>query len=338
MISGNRINGRIVTFAADHQEYDSATCLLKRVNGATLGENGSSSMLWSARPKRSLRAMGLAFAALLAAGGLNVGMPAEVEAAVPTAFGLPAGTPLRVHNGDLTIRTPGTVIENLDIRGFVRIEASNVTIRRSIIRGRNPGQINESLVAAYGDHRNFRIEDTTLRPSTLSPYVDGIKGRNFYARRLDISGVVDSVVIFGDNVDFGYSWLHDNLHYSPWPKQWDNQTHDDNVQIEGGSNISVHNSRLEGAYNAAAMITQNYARGVNIQINDNILTGGQCTINVDEKGKGAIGLTIKNNRFGTSGIRDCAILAPKTSVGDWPRNVWLSTGALVRVRNPRRTK
>ncbi|GCB53941.1 hypothetical protein rerp_03490 [Rhodococcus erythropolis] len=221
-------------------------------------------MLWSARPKRSLRAMGLAFAALLAAGGLNIGMPAEVEAAVPTTFGLPAGTPLRVHNGDLTIRTPGTVIENLDIRGFVRIEASNVTIRRSIIRGRNPGQINESLIAAYGDHRNFRIEDTTLRPSTLSPYVDGIKGRNFYARRLDISGVVDSVVIFGDNVDFGYSWLHDNLHYSPWPKQWDNQTHDDNVQIEGGSNISVHNSRLEGAYNAAAMITQNYARGVNM--------------------------------------------------------------------------
>ncbi|CAJ0557450.1 unnamed protein product, partial [Mesorhabditis spiculigera] len=223
-------------------------------------------------PKRSLRAMGLAFAALLAAGGLNIGLPAEVEAAVPTTFGLPAGTPLRVHNGDLTIRTPGTVIENLDIRGFVRIEASNVTIRRSIIRGRNPGQINESLIAAYGDHRNFRIEDTTLRPSTLSP-------------RLDISGVVDSVVIFGDNVDFGYSWLHDNLHYSPWPKQWDNQTHDDNVQIEGGSNISVHNSRLEGAYNAAAMITQNYARGVNIQINDNILSGGQCTINVDEKGR-----------------------------------------------------
>ena len=68
-------------------------------------------MLWSARPKRSLRAMGLAFAALLAAGGLNIGLPAEVEAAVPTTFGLPAGTPLRVHNGDLTIRTPGTVIE-----------------------------------------------------------------------------------------------------------------------------------------------------------------------------------------------------------------------------------
>ena len=105
-----------------------------------------------------------------------------------------------------------------------------------------------------------------------------------------------------------------------------------------GSNISVHNSRLEGAHNAAAMITQNYARGVNIQINDNILSGGQCTINVDEKGRGPIGLTIKNNRFGTSGKADCGILAPKTSVGDWPRNVWLATGTPVRVRNPRKNE
>ncbi|WP_424808857.1 hypothetical protein [Rhodococcus sp. 27YEA15] len=233
----------------------------------------------------------------------------------------------------MTIRTAGTVIENLDIRGFVRVEASNVTIRRSIIRGRDPQKTNQALVAAYGDHRNFRIEDTTLKPTTRSPYVDGIKGRNFSARGLDISGVVDSVVIFGDNVDFGYSWLHDNLHYSPWPQQWDNQTHDDNVQIEGGRNITVHNSRLEGAHNAAVMITQNYARGANIQINDNIISGGQCAINIDEKGRGPVGVTIKNNRFGKSGIKDCGILAPKSSVGDWPRNVWLAGGSPVRVRS-----
>ncbi|MCJ0904454.1 hypothetical protein [Rhodococcus sp. ARC_M6] len=282
--------------------------------------------------------MGLALVTLLTAGGMVAGRPGDAEAVVPTIFGLPAETPLRVHNGDLTIRTPGTVIENLDIRGFVRVEASNVTIRRSIVRGRDPQRTNQALVAAYGDHRNFRIEDTTLKPSSPSPYVDGIKGRNFSARRVDISKVVDSVVIFGDNVDFGYSWLHDNLHYSPWPQQWDNQTHDDNVQIEGGRNISVHNSRLDGAHNAAVMITQNYARGVNIQINDNIISGGQCGINVDEKGRGPIGLSIKNNRFGKTGIPDCGILAPKTSVGDWTMNSWVATGNSVRVRNPRKKK
>lgn len=291
-------------------------------------------MLTTARPKRAFHAIGLTFVALLTVTGLNVGLPAEAEATVPTTFGVPAGTPLTVHNGDLTIRTPGTVIENLDIRGFVKVEASNVTIRRSIIRGGDPKGTNQALLAAYGDHRNLRIEDTTLKPSTPSPYVDGLKGRNFYARGLDISGVVDSVVIFGNNVDFGYSWLHDNLHQTPWALQKDNMTHDDNVQIEGGSNISVHNSRLEGAYNAAVMITQNYASGVNVQINDNILSGGGCTINADEKGKGPIGLSIKNNRFGPSRLNDCAIIAPKTSISDWPRNVWLSSGTPVRIRNP----
>lgn len=295
-------------------------------------------MLRRTRPKGTIRAIGLAFVTLITAGGVTAGLSAEASAVVPTTFGLPAGTQLKVHNGDLTIKTPGTVIENLDIRGFVKIEASNVTIRRSIVRGRDPQNVNQALIAAYGDHRNFRIEDTTLRPSTPSPYVDGIKGRNFYARGLDVSGVVDSVVIFGDNVDFGYSWLHDNLHYSPWPQQWDNQTHDDNVQIEGGKNISVHNSRLEGAHNAAVMVTQNYARGSNVQINDNIISGGQCSINVDEKGKGPIGLSIKNNRFGTSGIQDCAILAPRTSVSDWPKNTWLANNKVVRVRNTRKKK
>src|SRR5262245_33381699 len=48
-----------------------------------------------------------------------------------TNTGVPAGTVLRIHQGTLEIRTPGAVVEDLDIRGCVRVMAPNVTIRRS---------------------------------------------------------------------------------------------------------------------------------------------------------------------------------------------------------------
>nr|WP_284288154.1 hypothetical protein [Angustibacter aerolatus] len=39
------------------------------------------------------------------------------------------------YYGDLTISTPGTVVDGLDVHGFVKINAANVTIKRSKIRG-----------------------------------------------------------------------------------------------------------------------------------------------------------------------------------------------------------
>ena len=81
----------------------------------------------------------------------------------PGNTGVPDGTKLTVHSGDLTVSKDGTVVDGLDIRGFLNIKASNVTVRRSVIHGgvaTGPGF--KALVAAYGDHRNFVIEDSTL--------------------------------------------------------------------------------------------------------------------------------------------------------------------------------
>ena len=45
-----------------------------------------------------------------------------------TNTGVPAGTTLTPHVGDLTISTPGAVVSGLDITGSVLITASNVTL------------------------------------------------------------------------------------------------------------------------------------------------------------------------------------------------------------------
>ncbi|WP_344133514.1 right-handed parallel beta-helix repeat-containing protein, partial [Luedemannella flava] len=249
-----------------------------------------------------------------------------------SGFGVPAGLTLKRHNGDLTITRDGTVIDGLDIYGFVSVKASNVTIRNSRIRGTDPGTTNKSLISAYGDHRNLLIEDTTLRGDHPSPYLDGLKGRNFTARRVDISNVVDTALIFGDNATIENSWLHGNTHFDPDPNQPDGKSHDDNIQIEGGTNIVIRNNTIEGSFNAAIMVTQNYARSSDIRVSGNRISGGGCSINLSEKGKGPIvDMVIENNVFGTSRLDRCAVIAPPTSTPTMRANTYRD-GTTVTVR------
>ena len=249
-----------------------------------------------------------------------------------TGVGVPAGLTLKRHNGNLAITKDGTVVDGLDIYGFVSVRASNVTIRNSRVRGTDPGTTNSALISAYGDHRNLLIEDTTLRADHPSPYLNGLQGRNFTARRLDISQVVDTAMIFGDNATIEDSWLHGNTHFDPDPNQPDGKSHDDNIQIEGGTNIVIRNNTIEGSFNAAIMVTQNYARSSNIRISGNRISGGGCSINLSEKGKGPItGMTIENNVFGPSRVDNCAVIAPPTSTPTMRANTYRD-GTTVKVR------
>src|ERR1700712_329396 len=68
-----------------------------------------------------------------------------------TNTGVPVGTRLTVVNGDLNVTKNGTVIDSMDIHGFVKINANNVTIKRSIVRGGAPSSVNSALVSNYGN-------------------------------------------------------------------------------------------------------------------------------------------------------------------------------------------
>ena len=232
----------------------------------------------------------------------------------------------------MTITQDGTVIEGLDIHGFVDVRASNVTIRNSIVRGGDPGTVNMSLISAYGDHTNLVIQDTTLVGAYPSPYLDGLKGLNFTATRLDISNVVDTVLIFGDNATVQDSWLHGNTHFEVDPRTPDGFSHDDNIQIEGGRNIVVRGNTMEGAGNAAIMVTQNVARTREVTVSGNWISGGWCSINLSEKGKGPIeAFVVQNNEFGPSDKYECGVIAPPTSAVTMINNVYAQSGDVVTV-------
>ena len=245
--------------------------------------------------------------------------------------GVPDGTVLTRYDGNMTITTAGAVINGMDIYGFVTVKADNVTIKNSIIRGGDPGSVNMSLIAAYNGNVNLVIQDTTLVGGYSSNNLDGLKGKGFTATRLDISNVVDTVQILGDNSTVQDSWLHNNLHL-PDSRQPDGFTHDDSIQIEGGRNILVRNNTLSGAYNAAIMVTQNLDRTREVTVSGNWISDGWCSINLSEKGKGPIEVfAVENNRFGTSRNYPCGIIAPVTSPVTMTNNVYTASGAQVTV-------
>ena len=249
--------------------------------------------------------------AALGCSSANVPVPAPV---VPGASstGVPAGTQLTVHEGDLTITTPGAVVDSVDVHGYLRIKAPNVTVKNSIVRGR-AGLIG-SMSLVQNSSAGVVIQDSELVAAYPTYYVDGFVGNNTTFTRVNIHGVVDSIKLTGDNVVVQDSWLHDNLYYASVPSGGD--THSDNVQIQQGQNITVRNNVMTGTHNAVVMVTQDRGHVGNLLITGNKVDNGACTINIAEKTYGPIeGLTITDNVFGTGQrLARCAIvIKPMTS-------------------------
>lgn len=226
---------------------------------------------------------------------------------------MPSGTVLKRYDGDLTVTTPGTVIDSQDIRGFVTIKAMNVMIKNSIIRGGSAthgrGMIN---VTSAG---SLTMQDSEISPTMASPYLNGVLGSNFILRRVDINNVVDSVRIQGNNVIVEKSWLHDNAHFQSDPTQGGAPSHDDSIQIEKGSNITISGSTITGAVNVGILVGQNLGTTSQIKVADNYLDGGGCTLNFSEMGRGPIqDAKVSGNRFGrTTKVANCPIISPTTT-------------------------
>jgi hypothetical protein len=230
----------------------------------------------------------------------------------------------------MTITTPGTRIDGIELHGFLDIKAPDVVVTRSVIRGRATS-VNKSLIHSTG--ARVTISDTTLVPSAPSVNIDGLKGYGFTASRMDISGTVDTALIYGNDTTIEDSWLHDNSHFQSDPAQGGGPSHDDNVQVQGGSNIRIEGNSMSGAHNAAIQVTQDYAVTQNLTIRDNWLGGGGCTVNIAQKARGPIqGLVLSDNRYSRDSRLDCAVIHPSaTSISAW-NNVWADTLTPVRIR------
>ncbi|WP_339569124.1 hypothetical protein [Pseudokineococcus sp. 5B2Z-1] len=241
--------------------------------------------------------------------------------------GVPDGTKLTRHDGDLVITTPGARYDSLDVHGFVVVRAPDVTITRSLIRGgRQTG--NRGLVTVDDSRsRNFTIEDSTLKPDHPSVWYDGIKGSGFTARRVDISGTVDNIKIYGDDVLVEDSWLHDSRWFASDPNQGGGPTHNDGVQVLGGSRITFRGNSITGASNGAVQVTQDYSPVMGLTFVGNWLSGGTCSVKINHKGEASRPqVAVRDNRFGLGqSIAGCAVLATSRTDLSSSGNVWDAT-------------
>jgi hypothetical protein len=195
------------------------------------------------------------------------------------------------------------------------LDAPNVTIRNSVIRGSDTGS-QGALITATGGYAGLNISNTEIFAAVPSAYVNGIMGFNFTATRVNIHDVIDIVHLTGNNVGLTNSWLHNNLHYDVDPTQGNTPSHDDSVQIQVGSNIQIRDNNIPGAHNSGVQITQNRGLVSNLQFTGNTIDGGGCSFNISEGGKGPVtGVAIDDNTFGRSTkVANCAVIAPTTSM------------------------
>ncbi len=186
-------------------------------------------------------------------------VPKSFEPGSPTAGLLPGWGygQLSARNGDLIVNDPGVTIENLRINGRLIIRAANVTVRNCWVQGAaSPSNANQALVdCTHIRCVGFVIEDSVLAPQTPTYGWNGISGHDYTARRLDIYRTVDGGRVYNGNPGMGsapsnviYSscWIHGMALFAPDPNHADNRTHNDIIQIEGGSGTKIIGCRMEG--------------------------------------------------------------------------------------------
>jgi len=244
--------------------------------------------------------------------------------------GVPAGTALTVVNGNQTYSTNGQVISGLDVRGKVIINANNVTLKNSIVRGPGPGGCsNGAAIETRGT--GIIIQDVEVAMQNPTACLDGIWTFNSSVTilRANIHGGVDGVKT-GSNILIQDSYIHDMQWFASDPNQGGGETHNDGVQtFAGETGVTLRHNTIDlSTTNNANAAWQ--GSGYNSRAEDNYLDGGGCTINFAAQSLGGPTLQpmyVNRNHFGRHrAFTGCVVLISlKTVMTEYIGNVWHDT-------------
>jgi hypothetical protein len=205
---------------------------------------------------------------------------------------VPAGTSLTVSNGDLTIDTANEVIEGLDIRGCVSINAPGVVIRNSKIT------CNSFLaVASYaGSYTGPAVLLEDVEISCDNGKGTAVGDYNVTVRRANIHSCENGFDVDGA-ITVEDSFIHDLIPYDPVT-----DPHVDGLQITPvGNDVTIrHNTIYAGVDGNAAIISPNLSSGQvsNILIQENLMAGGGYTLYCQQYGSGD-NYRVVDNHFST---------------------------------------
>jgi hypothetical protein len=200
-----------------------------------------------------------------------------------TNTGVPAGTALTVHNGDLEVETAGAVIDRLDIRGCVRVMAADVTIRRSKITCADWWAI-----ASFGDEHDggLLVEDVEV-DCRGAPASTAIGSSGFTLRRVNLHHCENGVDIDND-VTVEDSYIHDVTE--------DEDGHADGIQFNNGADVVIRHNTIHSAIGTSAIITGKGGPFDRVTIEQNLLGGGIYTLYCPQE-PGSVSFRVLDNRF-----------------------------------------
>ncbi len=208
----------------------------------------------------------------------DVATPSDAPSGAPSDFpgpsdtGVPAGTRL-TPSGSLVVTRDGTTIDGLEVEGQIRVEAEQVTIRRSRI-------ITESNLGIQVDAGSLVVEDTEV-VGVGERCQAGIGWANYTARRVDVHGCRDGLKV-GDNTVVLDSYIHDQVRGSGF--------HNDAIQASGAaSGIRIEGNTVLGPLRAsvsAIKISTQQGPIADVTIRNNYLSGGGMIIYVTDKEQG----------------------------------------------------
>lgn len=228
----------------------------------------------------------------------------------PSQVGVPSGTNLTAHYGDLVINQANTVIDRMDVHGIVYVRAPNVRITRSLIRG-GASTYHVGMITAVNEP-GLVVEDSDLRADNPSVKMDGILGNNYTVRRVHIQGGVDNVKIEGDNVRVESSLLDGLNHFAQDPSQNNGPSHNDAVQILSGRNIVITGTTALADDNFAILGGAEWGDVPGLVITNNYVDGGHCNIKLAVRNGHSESATVTGNTFGPHVlVRSCALVAEK---------------------------
>jgi hypothetical protein len=239
-----------------------------------------------------------------------------------TTTGVPQGTALTVVNGDMQIRTPGTVIDGKDIRGCVSVTAPGVIIRRSKIRC----TWGYAVLSSNYIGTRLLIEDTEIsceNDNGVGNRATAVGDNNFTARRLNIHSCENGFDV-DDDVTIQDSWIHDLYDDGV-------EAHTDGIQIAIGRNVIIEHNVI--FVKGTSAIISHPSTMSEVTIKNNLMAGGAFSLYCPRDRSSNV--RIIDNRFSRIYFPKGGAYGPWTDcekVAELYGNVWDNTGQLLPIQ------
>jgi hypothetical protein len=204
------------------------------------------------------------------------------------------------------------------------VRANNVVIRNARISCASPTEVVAVRVA--GTSVGLVIEDSEIDGRNIVQVGVGYSG--YSLRRVEVRNTNDGLRM-ATNASVQDSWIHDMTRMD--------DLHPDAIQSTGGSGIVIRHNTLAprntttgDRNNAAIMLGSEQAPGLtDVLIEDNVLSGGNMTVNV--RGDTVIRNVVLSRNTFNGGSRYGPMQAP-ASVQVGPSNILASTGLPITVK------